>query len=169
MVVGFLNKSRLPCSVSYTHLVQRRVQKYKGIAFPGGHLEEGESIYAVSYTHLYNVNVIGAVRLVESFLPLMQTGMKRFAFVSSESGSISVSHRDGGYPYPSSKTALNMTVRRMYRTLQPQGYTFRLYHPGWVRSYMGGQKSTNGNFEPEETAACLLYTSIRFLWCYTGF
>lgn len=26
-------------------LVQRRVQKYKGIAFPGGHLEEGESIY----------------------------------------------------------------------------------------------------------------------------
>lgn len=102
---------------------------------------------------IYNVNVVGAVRLVEHFLPLMQTGLKRFAFVSSESGSISVSHRDGGYPYPSSKTALNMTVRRMYRTLQPKGYTFRLYHPGWVRSYMGGQKSTHGNFEPEETAA----------------
>lgn len=102
---------------------------------------------------IYNVNVAGAVRMVEAFLPLMQTGMKRLAFVSSEAGSVSVAHRDGGFAYTTSKTALNMTVRRMFRTLRPQGYTFRLYHPGWVRSYMGGKKSTIGNFEPEETAA----------------
>lgn len=102
---------------------------------------------------IYNVNVTGAVRMVESFLPLMQTGMKRLAFVSSECGAISVSHRDGGFAYPTSKTALNMVVRRIFRALQPMGYTFRLYHPGWVRSYMMGQKSTMGNFEPEEAAA----------------
>ena len=102
---------------------------------------------------IFNVNVTGAVRMTESFLPLMQTGLKRLAYVSSESGSIAVSHRDGGFAYPISKTALNMVVRRMFRTLQPKGYTFRLYHPGWVRSYMGGQKSTMGNFEPEEAAA----------------
>lgn len=102
---------------------------------------------------VYNVNVAGAVRMVENFLPLMHTGLKRFAFVSSESGAVSVSHRDSGFAYPSSKTALNMTVRRMYRSLYPKGYTFRLYHPGWVRSYMSGKKSTMGNFEPEETAA----------------
>ena len=82
----------------------------------------------------------------------MQTGLKRLAFVSSEAGSVSVAHRDGGFAYTTSKTALNMLVRRMFRTLQPQGYTFRLYHPGWVRSYMSGQKSTIGNFEPEEAA-----------------
>ena len=101
---------------------------------------------------IYNVNVLGAVRMVEHFLPLMQTGLKRLAFVSSEAGSVSVAHRDGGFAYTTSKTALNMLVRRMFRTLQPQGYTFRLYHPGWVRSYMSGQKSTIGNFEPEEAA-----------------
>lgn len=102
---------------------------------------------------IYNVNVVGAVRLTEAFLPLMQTGLKRLAYVSSECGCISLSHRDGGFLYPTSKTALNMVVRRMFRTLRPQGYTFRLYHPGWVRSYMGGRKSTMGNFEPEEAAA----------------
>lgn len=101
---------------------------------------------------VFNVNVTGALRTVECFLPLMQTGMQRIAFFSSECGAISVSHRDGG-AYPVSKTALNMTVRRMFRTLRPKGFTFRLYHPGWVRSYMSGQKSTVGNFEPEEAAA----------------
>lgn len=102
---------------------------------------------------VFNVNVTGALRTVESFLPLMQTGMKRLAFFSSECGSIAVSHRNDGFAYPVSKTALNMTVRRMFRALQPEGYTFRLYHPGWVRSYMSGQKSSAGNFEPEEAAA----------------
>ena len=100
---------------------------------------------------VYNVNVAGTLRMTECFMPLMQTGLKRLAYVSSECGSISLSHREGG-AYPISKTALNMLVRRMFRVLQPQGYTFRLYHPGWVRSYMGGQKSTVGNFEPEEAA-----------------
>ncbi len=103
--------------------------------------------------NVFSVNTLGAVRMTEAFLPLMQTGLKRLAFVSSEAGIISVSHRTDGFAYTMSKTALNMVVRRMFRTLQPQGYTFRLYHPGWVRSYMMGTKSTAGNFEPEETAA----------------
>lgn len=74
--------------------------------------------------------------MVKSFLPLMKEGMKRLAFVSSEAGVNSLAHRTDGYAYTTSKTALNMIVRRMHRTLYPQGYTFRLYHPGWVRSYM---------------------------------
>ena len=45
-----------------------------------------------------------------------------------------------------------MAVRLMFEQLKTQGYRFRLYHPGWVRSYMLGYKTTNGNFDPEETA-----------------
>jgi len=44
----------------------------------------------------------------------------------------------------------------MYNHLRPEGYTFRLYHPGWVRSYMGGQKNTQADLEPEEAAAYAL-------------
>lgn len=101
----------------------------------------------------FDVNTIGPVRVVEAFLPLMQTGLKRICVVSSEAGSNSVAHRQGSSCYCLSKTALNMAVRLMFNQLQKEGYSFRLYHPGWVRSYMMGTKSTVGNFEPEESAA----------------
>lgn len=99
-----------------------------------------------------NINTVGPLRMVEAFLPLMEGGEKRLCFFSSEAGSITLAHRDSGVSYCVSKTCLNMAVRLMFERLQPQGYRFRLYHPGWVRSYMSGKKSTVGNFEPEETA-----------------
>ncbi len=74
--------------------------------------------------------------------------MKRLCFVSSEAGSITVAHRKDGYAYCMSKASLNMAVKLMFNELRPQGYTFRLYHPGWVNSYMGGdQKGTSGKYE----------------------
>lgn len=103
---------------------------------------------------IFNVNALGALRTVRSFLPLMEKagGGKRLCFVSSEAGSVSVCHRTDGFVYPMSKTALNMGVKLLFKELHPRGYTFRLYHPGWVRSYMSGRKSTAGRVEPEETA-----------------
>lgn len=100
-----------------------------------------------------NINTLGPIRMVEAFLPLMEQGEKRLCFLSSEAGSVTLAHRKGDVSYCVSKTCLNMAVRLMFERLQPQGYRFRLYHPGWVRTYMSGQKSTEGNFEPEETAA----------------
>lgn len=103
---------------------------------------------------IFNVNCVGVIRMVRIFLPLLEKGEeKRLCFVSSEAGSISVCHRNDGFIYPMSKAALNMTVRLLFEELQPQGYTFRLYHPGWVRSYMLGKKNLDGIYEPEETAA----------------
>ena len=100
-----------------------------------------------------NINTLGPIRMVEAFLPLMEQGEKRLCFFSSEAGSITLAHRKGDVSYCVSKTCLNMAVRLMFEKLHTQGYRFRLYHPGWVRTYMSGQKSTRGNFEPEETAA----------------
>ena len=104
---------------------------------------------------LYNVNVMGPLRMVNTFLPLLENSKstKRLCFVSSECGSISVCHREEGFLYPMTKAALNMTVKMLFSQLYSKGYTFRLFHPGWVRSYMSGQKSTMGKFEPEESAA----------------
>ena len=51
-----------------------------------------------------------------------------------------------------SKSMLNMEVKLLFNELRPKGYTFRLYHPGWVRSYMSGVKATVGKLEPEESA-----------------
>ncbi len=60
----------------------------------GDHTEgNGRLSITPPFLPLYNINCLGAMRLVHSFLPLMQTGMKRLCFVSSEAGVVSVAHR----------------------------------------------------------------------------
>ncbi|MDL2232970.1 SDR family NAD(P)-dependent oxidoreductase [Ruminococcaceae bacterium OttesenSCG-928-L11] len=105
----------------------------------------------------YNINALGAMRLVQTFMPLMEGGKKRFCITSSEAGVVSVSHRDGVSSYGMSKTALNMALRLMFNQLQPKGFSFRIYHPGWVRSpkiERDGEavQVHGGKFDPWETA-----------------
>ena len=114
-----------------------------------GHLKEDRE----SMTRVFSVNSLALVRLVSSFRDLLDRGDRRVCAVSSEAGSITLAMRPDMYSYCMSKTALNMELRLLFNELRPQGYTFRVYHPGWVRSYMSGKKSTVGYFEPEETAA----------------
>lgn len=104
---------------------------------------------------VFSVNSLGPLRMTNAFLPLMESpqSLKRLCYLSSEAGSVSVCHRDRGFVYPMSKTALNMGVRLLFNQLNPRGFSFRMYHPGWVRSWMSGKKGTEGKFEPEETAA----------------
>ncbi len=103
---------------------------------------------------LYDVNALGPLRAVGEFLPLLDHGsMKRLCFVSSEAGSIGASQRTSWFGYCMSKAALNMGIRNLFNDLRPQGYTFRVYHPGWVRSYMGGAKNDSADLEPHEAAA----------------
>jgi NAD(P)-dependent dehydrogenase (short-subunit alcohol dehydrogenase family) len=103
---------------------------------------------------VYDVNALGPLRVAEAFLPLMaQSSLKRLCFVSSEAGSISRSTRTAWYSYCMSKAALNMAIKILFNYLRPAGYTFRAYHPGWVRSYMSGKKNLEATLEPEEAAA----------------
>ena len=113
-----------------------------------------DRLFLQYYMKPFDTNALGAMRLVQAFLPLMQTGKKRLCFVSSEAGAVSVAHRDELSSYCMSKTALNMALRLMFNQLQPMGYTFRLYHPGWVRSTADGKPDPNhkGKFEPWEAA-----------------
>jgi NAD(P)-dependent dehydrogenase (short-subunit alcohol dehydrogenase family) len=104
--------------------------------------------------NVYNVNALGPLRATEAFLPLLaRGGGRRLCFVSSEAGSIGASARNNWYGYCMSKSALNMAVSILFNDLRPEGYTFRLYHPGWVRSYMLGMKNDAATYEPDEAAA----------------
>jgi len=102
---------------------------------------------------LYDINALGALRVVEVFLPLMeQAQTKRLCFVSSEAGSIGAAERTSWFGYCMSKAALNMGIKILYNDLHAAGYTFRVYHPGWVRSYLHGVKNMQAELEPEEAA-----------------
>jgi NAD(P)-dependent dehydrogenase (short-subunit alcohol dehydrogenase family) len=101
----------------------------------------------------FDVNSLGPLRIVEAFLPLTDRGaMKRLAFVSSEAGSVERSTRTSWFGYCMSKSALNMAVRILFNDLRPEGYTFRVYHPGWMKSYMSGRKNAEADMEPEAAA-----------------
>jgi len=103
---------------------------------------------------LYDVNALGPLRVTEAFLGLMDKGsLKRLCYVSSEAGSIARSERTAWFGYCMSKAALNMAVKNLFNALRPEGYTFRIYHPGWIRSYMSGEKAVEADLEPEEAAA----------------
>jgi len=102
---------------------------------------------------VYNVNAIGAIRVTEAFLGMLENGNgKRLLFVSSEAGSVTASSRTDFYGYCMSKAALNMYVKILFNRLRPEGYRFRLYHPGWIKSYMGGQLSERGELTIEEAS-----------------
>jgi len=102
---------------------------------------------------IFNVNTLGPLRVIEAFLPLTdKSSMKRLCFVSSEAGSINNCYRQDNYGYCMSKASLNMNVMMMFNRLRPEGYTFRLYHPGWVKGYMSGKKSEKGELEPIKAA-----------------
>jgi len=102
----------------------------------------------------YDVNALGSLRVVEAFLALTDKGrIKRLCFVSSEAGSIARSERKAWFGYCMSKAALNMAIKILFNELQPAGYTFRVYHPGWIRSYIRGEKNMEATLEPEEAAA----------------
>lgn len=100
----------------------------------------------------FRVNCVGTMQMVHHLLPLMQTGERRLCFISSEAGSIGVCARESFSGYCMSKAALNMGIRLLFNRLQPQGYRFRLYHPGWMRTYMSGKKTDIGKIEAEESA-----------------
>jgi NAD(P)-dependent dehydrogenase (short-subunit alcohol dehydrogenase family) len=116
----------------------------------------------------FRVNALGPVCLVEKLLPLMDRGvMKRLCFVSSEvSCIVLMKHRaDGPYPYPMSKTSLNMGVRLLHNQLFSQGYTFRLFHPGWMKRRMqDGTLSEQAKYDPDyigDIAARYFETPLR--------
>ncbi len=124
-----------------------------GVSSPTSRRELGSNQDFDEMIRLFNVNSLGAIRIVEAFLPLANASdMKRLCFVSSEAGSIERSSRTAWFGYCMSKSALNMAVKNMFNELRPDGYTFRLYHPGWIRSYMRGVKNTQGDLEPDDAA-----------------
>lgn len=106
-----------------------------------------------------NVNALGAVRLAEAFYPLLQKScVKKLFFVSSEAGSIGECHRRDWFGYCMSKSALNMYGKLLDNRLRPEGFDIRLYHPGWVRSYMNGYLDTAADLDID--------TAAEYAWNY---
>jgi NAD(P)-dependent dehydrogenase (short-subunit alcohol dehydrogenase family) len=79
---------------------------------------------------LYEVNVIRPMAMLETFLPLLETGEgKRLCWLTSTSASINETHDTDGYGYKMAKAGLHNFLQITRNVLAPRGYTFRVYDP----------------------------------------
>jgi len=111
-----------------------------------------EGIDFADVMRTFDVNSVGPLRVVQSFLPLLRKAAAPVLVnVSSEAGSIGACRRDREFDYCMSKAALNMATSLLANYLQGQVRVLSL-HPGWLRTDMGGAHAA---LDPETTATAV--------------
>ncbi|MBP9022092.1 MAG: SDR family NAD(P)-dependent oxidoreductase [Spirochaetes bacterium] len=90
----------------------------------------------------HNINSLGPLRIVKSFLPFVKNGDKKLILnISSEAGSLSDCWREKEFDYCMSKAALNMQSILLQNYLKKDRIKVIAVHPGWMRTDMGGSKA----------------------------
>ena len=125
----------------------------------------GELDYQV-WRETLETNVLSAMKLAEVFashLASSQQGV--FVAISSLMGSMADNGSGGSYLYRSSKAALNAAMKSLSFDLARQGTGVMIFHPGWVRTDMGGP---NGLIEVEESITGMRQLIEKFELSQTG-
>lgn len=101
------------------------------------------------------VNVYGALRMCQAFLPMMQKQKSgRIVNVSSSMGALN--SMGGGYlAYRVSKTALNAMTRVIATDVHEKDIQINTMDPGWVKTDMGGPNATLSVEDGADTAVWL--------------
>jgi NAD(P)-dependent dehydrogenase (short-subunit alcohol dehydrogenase family) len=86
----------------------------------------------------FAANVTGVFLTIQSLLPqLKRAHSPKIAIISSQMASHTRA-AGGSYIYRASKAAALNLGRNLATDLQPMGIAVGIYHPGWVRTDMGG-------------------------------
>ncbi len=114
----------------------------------------GHGFGAINYSDwrdTLEVNVMSAIKLAESFKePLAKSEQGLFVAISSLMGSVADNGSGGSILYRSSKAALNAAMKSLSFDIKPAGIGVLIFHPGWVRTDMGGP---NGLCDASESIA----------------
>ena len=98
-------------------------------------------------------NVTGVFLTVQTMLPALRRAKgAKIAIISSQMAS-DARAPGGSYIYRASKAAALNLGRNLAKYLQADGISVGIYHPGWVRTDMGGRMA---DVSVEEAAAGLI-------------
>lgn len=120
----------------------------------GVYLDRGvtiETMDAQTMADTFAANVTGVALTVQAQLANLGSG-SRIAIIASRMGSQALAS-GGGYAYRASKAAAINLGRNFALDLAPRGIAVGIYHPGWVRTDMGGSDADVG-----------VEDSVRGLW-----
>jgi NAD(P)-dependent dehydrogenase (short-subunit alcohol dehydrogenase family) len=114
----------------------------------------------------FDVNVVGAARVSQAFLPMLRKSARgRIVNISSGAGSITDKTDSRYFCYSVSKAALNQFSRALAADLKAEGIVVAPITPGWVKTDMGGDRA---ELTPEESAASLVTTIKKLTAKQTG-
>jgi NAD(P)-dependent dehydrogenase (short-subunit alcohol dehydrogenase family) len=85
-----------------------------------------------------HTNVLSAMRLIPVIAPLVCSTRGKLAVLSSRMGSLAARASNGASLYRASKAALNSVLLDAAIVYGPQGATCVSFHPGWVKTDIGG-------------------------------
>jgi NAD(P)-dependent dehydrogenase (short-subunit alcohol dehydrogenase family) len=121
---------------------------------------------AEDWARTFEVNVTGVFRTVQAALPALTAGGGgRVAIIASKMGSNVASTSGGSLIYRASKAAAINLASNLARDLAGDGIAVGAYHPGWVRTDMGGP---NGDIDAVTSAAGLIACFERLGPGHTG-
>jgi NAD(P)-dependent dehydrogenase (short-subunit alcohol dehydrogenase family) len=135
-----------PLDVNDANSIAAMAERYKGrpvdvllnnAGIIGGRGMLAEIDYA-AWADTMETNLFGPIRIAEAMKDnVLSSDRKQMAFISSKMGSLAEC-TGGSYIYRSSKAALNMAVKCLSLEFVGNGLTAVMFHPGHVRTDMGG-------------------------------
>ena len=103
------------------------------------------SIDYAAWSEVMRINVLSQMKVAECFADhVARSQLKLLVAISSQMGSIDDNSSGGSYIYRSSKAALNMVMKGLSVDFKARGITVAMFHPGWVKTDMGGSGAQVG-------------------------
>lgn len=98
----------------------------------------GHTDYA-EWLQAFRINTMAPLKMAETFAThIARSQQKIIVTITSQMGSVADNGSGGSYLYRSSKAAVNMVVKSLAVDLKPLGVAAVVFHPGWVKTDMGG-------------------------------
>jgi NAD(P)-dependent dehydrogenase (short-subunit alcohol dehydrogenase family) len=100
----------------------------------------------------FRVNTIAPLRMTEAFLESIERSERKQILNISSILASNGNAFGGYYPYRATKGGLNAVTKNLAIDLEDRGITVAVFHPGWVRTEMGGPR---GDLSADESAEAL--------------
>lgn len=150
---------------------------YSGTGAKQDHSQSFGTLDSAAWLKVLQTNSVAPLIVTQGLIDNLRQGqMRKIIMISSMMGSIARTP-GGTYAYRSSKAALNMAMRCLAMDLRGEAFTVASFHPGWVKTDMGGsgaditpQQSVTGMrqqidaLRPEDTGCFLGYDGAKWAW-----